>query len=56
VKAGLKLPVPRRAGITEQIRHESFREAPVIPFGTFFMRTASRNGHGGLEACSAPNP
>lgn len=63
-KAGMvhcenRLETPRaeaRAGIAEQIQHESFREVSVIPLGAFLMRTASRNGHGGFVACSALNP
>ncbi|ONG45578.1 ABC transporter substrate-binding protein [Pseudoroseomonas deserti] len=45
-----------RARIAEAIQRESFEQAPVIPMGQFFMRTAYRTDLSGFLQGSAPYP
>ncbi|HWX47066.1 MAG TPA: ABC transporter substrate-binding protein [Roseomonas sp.] len=43
-----------RATIAEKIQLESFQEAPIVPLGQFFMRTAYRADLSGVLQGSAP--
>lgn len=45
-----------RAAIAEKIQVESFREAPIVPLGQFFMRTAYRANLTGFLQGAAPYP
>lgn len=46
----------RQAQLAEEIQQESFREAPVVPLGRYFIRTAYRRGLTGFLKTASSYP